>query len=429
MSALISLPKELITMIFENLDHINDALNLANTCGTFKAQLATDKRKTRLMRRIMGNSHTHDSDIQLCRLLTNSTFSEPWHSTNADSFLSCYRVDVDQLNDDEVLAIVGLRQRIRPVQKVYLNPSIQNQYRMSSFPAGKSECTNIVECMFQDTPTWSDAPEKSFSAKRFSDAVMRFWVLMEARKLILKMGTSTSDLQAYQRYLRIMESFWCGNGSRTLLETLDMLEVHDFLYGFLIRKIYYRAWPEETEEPEKHEPVDRTWARNLQLLASCLSPVDAARIGSVEGELADPTRWKTLPVNLTEFYLLFQEIPRPLSNFGIETLSVANILELNLGYALLQLDEAQCQAVGTHDRLVDRWIKFRRSWPQTARGTIFHSLESSEGFLKELKRRVFPEPKSSRAVEPWEDPFSTSLSPKAIKNWSRWLDQTIDDRA
>lgn len=418
MSSFVFLPSELITAVFEKLEHIDDAINLANCCGTFKAHLAAEKDIIRVTRAILGNSDAHEKDIQLCCLAKGTSVPSPEHGSSVQSFLSCYTNEVDQLDDDDVLAIIGSRQKIRPVQSVYLNHSIQRQYRISSFPSGRRECDEIIDCMFRENAlAESDTQKKTIPANRFSDAVVALWVIIGARKLIMDLGNQR--LEDHSRYNDIMASFWRGSGKRTLLQTLDVLEVHDFLYGFLIRKMYYRAWSEEEEErqeEEETEPIDKSWARNLQLLGLCLNPTNAAQIGSLEGEISDPTRWKKLPLNQTGMYLQYLEIPAPLSNYGIETVSLANLLEFSLGYELLRLEEAQGQAEGTNNRLVEAWAHFRRNWPTTARGSIFQSLESSEEFLEELRRWV-PEPESSPALEQWEDPFSVSLSRKALENW------------
>lgn len=444
MSAFVALPSELIRMIFQECEHIDDALNLANCCRTLKAQLATKKDMTIVMRVILGNTRTHHYDIQLCRLAKSTTDPVPKHGSNLDSFLTCYNTEADQLNDDEILAIVGLRQRIRPIQALYLNRSIQDQYRRSNFPAGTSECIDIVECMFQETPMAPHDSKNIFSPKRFSDAVVAYWALIEARRLLLSIYAQVRKLKLHNQYESILTSFWCGSGWRTPLQTLDILEIHDFIYGFLMRKVYYRAWQEDSDETE---PIDKSWARHLQLVGSCVNPTVAARIGSREGELYDPTLWKTLPHDLGFFYLRFEEIPPALTNFGIENLSLANILEFNLGLDLQRLDEAELAATGSHDHLVEAWAYFRRKWPTTARGSLLWSLESSEDFLELLKSYAFaPEPKprcicceieseiefapeSSAAPKPWDDPFPLSLSRKALEEYSLWSDETIGDRA
>ena len=451
MSTFVALPNELIERIFRNFEHIDDALNLANCCRTCKAYLSTKKDTIKVMRVILGNTRTHYNDIQLYRLSKSTTNPSPAHGSNVETFLSCYNSDVDKLDDDEVLAIVGLRQRIRPVQNLYLNWSIQDQYRRSNFPSKKKERSDIVECMFQKTPTVPAASENIFSANRFSDAVVAYWVLIEARKLVISILTQARDYRAHTQYTRILESFWYESGLRSLLQALDMLEVHDFIYGFLIRKAYYRSWAEGHEEMER---IDKNWARYLQQVESCVNPMDAAWVGSMEGELFDPTVWKTLPFN-GYFYLRYEEIPPALKKTELESLSVANILEFNLGLKLLRLDEVELGATGNHDHLVEAWDYFRRNWPTTARGSLLWSLKSSEDFLEHLKRyapkpepmhececececesnsKPEPEPEPEPELEftsamvPWEDPFPVILSRKALEEFSLWLDETMSDR-
>lgn len=437
MSAFVTLPSEVINMIFQKVEHIDDALNLANCCRTFKAHLSAQKDMIRVMRVIMENSNTHYNDIQLCCLITSATDARPEHGSNLDSFLSFYTPDVDQLNDDDVLDIVRLRQRIRSIQNLYLDRSIQDQYRRSNFPAYRSECSEIVEYMFDETPTATVASTNYFAAKRFSDAVVACWVLVEARKLVVEIRTPMQFLSKdYARYERILNSFWCESRMRTPLQTLDMLEVHDLIYGFLIRKVYYRAWPEDIEESA---PVDRAWAIKLQRIGLCLSPMDAAWIGSAERELDDPTLWQTIPWDIGYCPLRYGEGPPALTRYGIDYLSFANLMEFNLGLDLLRLDEGELGATGSHNHLVEAWAHFRRNWPTTGRGSILWSLESSEDFLKrlvpepksesEFESEPEPEPKSFLVLEPREDPYPLIFSRKALEDYSLWLDETIDDRA
>lgn len=442
MSAFLALPNELVTAIFMKLEHIDDALNLANCCRTLKAHLSAEKDVIRVMKSILGMTRTHYNDILLFHLAHSTTDSQPEHGSNVDTFLSCYNRDVDHLNDEDVLAIVGLRQRIRPIQNLYLDQSIQGQYRMSNFPAGRSEFRDIIERLFQETSMIPGDSNPFFSANRFSDAVVAYWALIEARKLLISIYNEAEEFTIRNQYESILRSFWCGNGWRTPLQTLDILEVHDFLYGFLMRKVYQRAWLEHSDETE---PIDKTWAYRLQLVGFCLSPTHAARLGSMEGELFDPTLWMTLPSNLGFFYLRFEEIPPALNNFGIDTLSLANILEFNLGLHLLRLGEVEMGTTGNHNYLVEAWAYFRRNWPITARGSLLWALESSEDFLEQLKdyhfksepsctchaieSKIETKPKSSSASKPWEDPFPLSLSQKAIEQYSRWTEETIGDRA
>lgn len=290
-------------------------------------------------------------------------------------------------------------------------------------------------------PAERDAPNRPFFASRFSDAVVALWVIAEARTLVMKIGSQAQDVGDKNRYNDIMTSFWYDNWNRTPLQTLDLLEVHDFLYGFLIRKMYFRVGEAmanisgrcrdsalEARYAPETEAVDEEWARHLQLFALCTTPVEAAKMGSLEVEYDDdedadmPSR-EQWPINQTSQYLQYQEIPGPLRNYGIETVSMAAILEFNLGFELLQL-EAKDQAEGVNGQLVEGWAHFRRNWPTTARGSIFHSMESSDEFLEELRRWVpeaepAPSDDSLPVLKPHQDSFSLSLSRKALECWDR----------
>lgn len=354
------------------------------------------------------------------------------------------------------MAILARRQEIRPIQRVYLNHSIQGQYRKSNFPGGRRECNEIIDCMFQETEpdvaaqlsqlsignglAERDAPNKPFSGCRFSDAVVALWVIVEARRMAMDVGSQARYLGNFQRYNDIMVSFWCGNWKRTPLQTLDLLEVHDFLYGFLMRKRYFRVseamasisgrvrdmvW--EARYAPETEAVDEEWARHLQLFAVCMAPAEAAKLGSLEVKYdtannADIPSREGWPINQTSRYLQYQEIPPPLRNYGLEMVSMATLLEFNLGYELLQL-EAKDKAEGVNGQLVEAWAHFRRNWPTTARGSIFQSMVSSEEFLEKLRRWVpEAEPASSDdsppALEPNKDSFSLSLSRKVLESWT-----------
>lgn len=455
MSAFITLPHDLVTAIFEYLEHIDDALNLANTCQRFKNFLSDTETRGRVIKGIFY-AHSHHNDIQLCRLLNSTPYPRPEHGTNVKSFLSYYNIYVDWLTDQEILAIIRLRQQIRSIQNLYLSQSVQNQYRRSNFPAGRSEYSDIVECKFQETLTTEGDPKSYFSANRFSDAVVAYWVLIEARKMVISIHDQSRDPGFRGRYDSILRSFWCGSGHRTLLQSLDILEVHDFIYGFLIRKMYYRAWEEGGDETA---PVDEAWALKLQHVSLGINPLDAAQLGSVEGDLFDPTLWQSLPKNYGSFYLRFDEIPTAMKRFGIETLSLGNILEFNLGVDIYRLGSVESWRWGRPFYHVEAWESFRRKWPTTARGSLLWSLKSSEDFLDLLFHSTIkigpgfifsgtepaPEsppasnplddddddaaPKSPSSSNPLDDPFPLSLSRKALFEYSHWLDLTAPDRA
>ncbi len=372
----------------------------------------------------------------------------PEHRSSLQSFIGCYSDGVDKLEDDDVFSILARRQKIRSLQGIYTNYAIQGQYRKSNFPVGRRECNEVIDCMFKDVDSdmaaqlsrldLGDARQQSFTgtpASRFSDAVVAYWVIIETRTLVMRMSAQAKDGREHGEYQDILASFWCGSWKRTLLQTLDVLEVHDFLYGFLIRKEYHRkreAWAEwsgvwrdlvwETRHAEETLAVDTDWARHLQLFGLCINPIEAARIGSVEEELEDMTPRERLPVNQVWRYLQYHEIPPPLRKYNIETLSMANLLEFNLGYELLQ-QEAKDRTEGISDHLVEAWAHFRRNWAVTARGRIFQSLESSDAFVEGL-RRWRPEPASAPSeeplptAEPWLDSFALSLSREALKSWT-----------
>ena len=366
------------------------------------------------------------------------------------SFLSWYGNDVDQLNNEDVLAILARRQEIRPLQGVYLNHSIQGQYRRSNFPVGRRECNEIIDCMFQETEpdlaaqlsqlsignglAERDAPNKPFSGCRFSDAVVALWVIVEARRMAMVKGSQAQYLGDIHRYHDIMMSFWCGNWKRTPLQTLDLLEVHDFLYGFLMRKIFFRVGEAsakisghvrdrvmEARDAPETEAIDEEWARHLQLFALCMAPVEAAKLGSLEvkydtADGADVPSREDWPINQTSRYLQVHEIPPPLINHGLETLSMATLLEFTLGYELLQL-EAKDKAEGVNGQLVEAWAHFRRNWPTTARGSIFQSMESSEEFLEKLRRWV-PEAEPAPSDD---SPPALESSEEFLEQWRHWV--------
>ena len=417
MSAFTALPSEIIAMIFKRIDRIEDVLNWADSCRRFKAFIPTRNDMIRTMKAVLAHPH-YENDIQLCRLLKSISIPRPEHGSTVESFLSCFNREADQLEDDEVIAIIELRHQIRSVHKLYLNESIQGQYRQSNFPAGRNEWSDIFECTFQETTVRAGASKDPSAAYRFCGAVVAFWVIMEARKLIIKTGYQSQNSQDVDRYNSIMESFW--GKRRTLLQMLDMLEVHDFLYGFLIRKMYFRAWPVINDENNPN--LDESWAKNLQLLGAILSPLEVARLGSVELDFENPDLWKELPVNQTQYYLQYQEVPAPLSRYGFETLSLANLLEFNLGHDLLVIGSIESEDAETDINLVEAWAQFRRNWPNTARGTIFHSLHSSEEFL-EILRRTAPKERERKKTpkeklkERSEDPFFRILSRKALGQW------------
>ena len=280
-----------------------------------------------------------------------------------------------------------------------------------------------------------DAPPKEFMASRFIDAVVALWVIIEARRQIMDIAAQAQTVWEEYQYDDIMRSFWFCSWQMTLLQRLDVMEIHDFFYGFLLRKRYYRrsiAWAgwsgtcngilEATKSEKETEAIDPEWTRRLHLHGLCLNPVEAAEFGSVEEEIADMTPEDETPLHQTARYLQYNEIPPPLRMYGIFTLSVATLLEFRIGLDLLVLEEAQKSQEEFSGYLVEAWADFRRNWATTARGSIFHWRETSEELVERLRcwfeKRGSPPSDDAGfpTLEPDLDSFSLSLSREVLES-------------
>ncbi|KAI9761062.1 MAG: hypothetical protein M1840_002030 [Geoglossum simile] len=76
----------------------------------------------------------------------------------------------------------------------------------------------------------------SQQTQRFYQALTAHWLSIECLRLveICNYRTQTLNIQHYET----LHNMWANNDERTLRESCDVLEVYDFVQGYLVRKIF-----------------------------------------------------------------------------------------------------------------------------------------------------------------------------------------------
>ena len=150
------------------------------------------------------------------------------------------RSDANRLRDEEIDRIVKRRKDIGVLQLLYTQRDIRAQYQeVVDRCREEKQYTKIYAKRLPENWRSSDNAVK-FSpcqTKRFRDAVITIWMLNEASHLARVGNYETHQEQMDVR--DILRLLCAGKLSpdRTLLQRVDVLEVYEFVWVFLVRKI------------------------------------------------------------------------------------------------------------------------------------------------------------------------------------------------
>ncbi|GAB1198998.1 hypothetical protein APSETT444_008330 [Aspergillus pseudonomiae] len=266
--------------------------------------ISADRRKPSINQK--GNAAHHRYDLKLSPVLNISQrlFAEysashgkpplskrPIHA----DILNLHTPDGDSLPEDEVWSIVCRWQGLRLLYDLYCNPSIRSRYSRSVFLNWpNNECYEEEHALVHDEPLLEPTitPHKDTvpggcaalpslrnrGYRRFYQALTAHWFAVEALWLA-RISRYKTPQERNNRFVQV-RGIWRDNPDRTLQEKLDILEVFDFVWGFLGRKIFVdvygmRSWLDEDGaglyfDGEQSEGVN--WAFFVRSVTQYLRP-------------------------------------------------------------------------------------------------------------------------------------------------------------
>lgn len=201
----------------------------------------------------------HKYDIQLSYFLeANQQYAVNRSTSQERPRASCrprgqlltkfYQVSASDLKDEFVWSIACRWQGLRLLQDLYRHPSMRTAYSQSSLryrddylsPEGrevlrKEGSLPTLEAP-DNTPGLSLSPFDARQTQRFYQSLSAQWLAIEVLCLwrVSVFETSREQCQTFERILEI----WSNNPQRGLSEAIDVLEIFDFVWGFLLRRIF-----------------------------------------------------------------------------------------------------------------------------------------------------------------------------------------------
>ncbi|KAF9887296.1 hypothetical protein FE257_010291 [Aspergillus nanangensis] len=251
-------------------------------------------------------SNTHRYDIQLCHFLdtywvwaSQYLQNPPGEHSPARShylssvFTSCFQAD--SLSDGQIWDIVARWQGMKLLRDMYQHPSVSQSYCHSpaiecdetGFPPGRyAEISDLVSQQSDTLELYGDSNTLSRCQKdifpQFYRALTGHWLLCEAMRLA-KICTYPRSSEQNKTWKEIYS--FCTSG-KSLLEALQILEVYEFTFDYLIRPLQcidvhnFAEWIEDKDGflfPED-TPEGSNWIYFLYCLRVSLSPADVIEL-------------------------------------------------------------------------------------------------------------------------------------------------------
>ncbi|PLN74449.1 hypothetical protein BDW42DRAFT_63445 [Aspergillus taichungensis] len=271
MGWVLNLPTELIIRIFESLDDIDDALHFARCCKDLHCVFDPLSARFKIFRSIIARASHHENDIELSqRVNLYGRFSQdfyesrriPSNPTHRKSLVSRYLNPLDSSEDvpaEFIWDIVCRWQGMRVLYDLYCDPAVNEAYLASTFPNIQTPpIPDHSEAMASEPallpPAGSVCPafvkmsqrERQKSYQRFYKAVTRHWISVESLWLV-RTQFFPSEAEFDEAFERTRDA-WTHNPTRPAPEKIDIIEVVDFVWGFLGRKAFHvSSFPEWRE--------------------------------------------------------------------------------------------------------------------------------------------------------------------------------------
>ncbi|KAI9886789.1 MAG: hypothetical protein M1823_001432 [Watsoniomyces obsoletus] len=289
MSSLSMLPNECLLLIYQSLADFDEVFALAQS---WRQSLAVYRRhEYSILCSMILRSDTYEHDLSLCLVLEenlacsatrNRTTPPPSKRVRRErSILArCLFGTKKDLTRARVRAIVDRWRLVAKLQTLYLDQAVHAEYRRYTTCSGTLQIDELLSIFTGSEPVrdndddawvWSAKPPIPMTLRfddqqkqRFYRAFTGLWLAVHARRLVSVSGTSTpmptphageattatTPSAGIPPDLALLNQLWLGGEDRSLLESMDMLEVYDFLYGFLLGNISALS----AILPQKHKP-------------------------------------------------------------------------------------------------------------------------------------------------------------------------------
>ncbi|CAL5874618.1 uncharacterized protein PFLUO_LOCUS8915, partial [Penicillium psychrofluorescens] len=297
-----NLPVEILVYVYESLDDIDDVVHLARSCKYLNYVFNPLHTRLRIFSTIIQHAPQHAHDLELCdRIRFYGDFSEIFYSKDAvhedtEGRKQFFADNLDlgkssrELPAETVWAVVCRWHAMRLLFNLYCDSSVQRSYSTSIYPyTGHRAVWEDRQAMGREEallpPSRScsldfyalDAEQKQRSYQRFYKALTAHWVAFEALWLarVQDYGTAEEWDKAYD----LVGSLWTDNPARPLKEKVDIVEVVDFVWGFLGRKPFHvssvPSWIAGENEDlfwDKNDTEASNWLHFIREISELLRP-------------------------------------------------------------------------------------------------------------------------------------------------------------
>ncbi|GCB20429.1 hypothetical protein AAWM_03314 [Aspergillus awamori] len=281
-----NLPLELVILVYQSLINLDDCLSFSRTCKWLHGVLQSYQ--IDIFKSVITNAKHHEYDIELG--LLQDVFER--HSME-EAFLEpeitydeIGEPKISQLNTARVFEIVVRWHAMKVLYKIYMNPSVRSHYKQVKTMIHPDMDTKLHECATEEAmPALTDSnqcvlcPERSYKEyPRFYLALTSHWVLIE-RIWLAKMTHYKRSSSCNKRYVQLWDQ-WTDNQDRTLREKIELVEVVDFIWGYLGRNIFkgqfaqLSDWIPEADLAEftRSETPESAWASFIARVTQELRP-------------------------------------------------------------------------------------------------------------------------------------------------------------
>ncbi|KAH2079808.1 hypothetical protein KXW31_003054 [Aspergillus fumigatus] len=279
-----SLPAEVTLQIFRLLDNIDDALRLGRSCRQLYRILNRPGHRHTIMKSIIQRSEYHKHDLQLSQLTQFHAKCTEIYATQSRLPMSC-RPDTGMVKSFHepstkllasplvVAEIVTRWHAMKVLFDLYCKESVRSSYladwetswNCSPETAGENETAGPFANGICNSYAQLPPQEKQRAYERFYRALTAHWVAVELTWVIRVSKHKTE--REFDRWERKVYDRWSNNPERSLEEKLDIFEALDFVWYFLVSRIFDHSvhsgtvadWIEvapESATPHAFSPLD-----------------------------------------------------------------------------------------------------------------------------------------------------------------------------
>ncbi|KAI9837503.1 MAG: hypothetical protein M1819_007153 [Sarea resinae] len=402
---LANLPAELMLLLYRSLENIDDVYHLARSCRRLHDILEAGRNRLVIMRSVILNSEIHKYDVRLCRFIDvnqahASAITEAADRTtgrpDSSVFKACYSTECRNISDEHVWEIVCRWQGLRLIQDLYLHPIIQQAYSDSMFPYDVHTLVDTLK-LTEETPVPAlkdcliSSKQRSFNSEqtgRFYAATTAHWLAIEALRLA-HASTYHLSTERNTRYSQI-HHMWKDNEEMSLQESFDVLEVYDFIYGYLLRKVmgtgnWYLQWsPGDVPYPRWSDM--NLFVNNARLHLRPPDIIELLLMHTWTDEPGWPEDKGQYLASRGMFDFYGGSVRHMDTPFLPDTYFSGGHLEVGVGLKL--------EAYGGEE-LSRGWASYRKEWPVEARHSLFWWATSDEKIAERIReyrgREGFPD--------------------------------------